>query len=362
MSGPPNARAVLFDGPGLPLRTATFAVPTVEPGEVLVRVRCCTLCGSDLHSFNGDRPVPVPIVLGHEIIGDVIETGGAVSYHDGEPIQCGDRVTWSIAASCGACFACARGMPQKCSSLFKYGHEALADAGPFGGGLAEVCVLRRGTATFLVPEALEDTVAAPASCATATVMATWSRVRVEPGDVALIQGLGLLGLTACAVGAELGVTVVGLDGDPQRREWARRFGAHHVLDPLSAPELTELLKELSDSRGVDVAFDFSGSVDALAQGLELLRIGGDYVLAGTVSPTRPWTLQPELLVRRLLTLHGVHNYAPADLRNALAFLKRSASVHPFHEIVEATYRLNSVAAAFDHARRGAIRVGVIPQK
>src|SRR5690606_7982528 len=134
---------------------------------------CCTLCGSDLHTLQGKRDVPVPTILGHEVVGRVADWGGTAPPVDlvGAPLGHGDRGTWAIAASCGVCFFCLRGIPQKCESLFKYGHEQLAERHLLSGGLATHCHLTKNSAVLQLPEELPDKVASPANCATATVAA-----------------------------------------------------------------------------------------------------------------------------------------------------------------------------------------------
>src|SRR5262249_22247776 len=146
------------------------------------------------------------------------------------------------------CRLCVSGLPQKCESLFKYGHEAFcAGRGP-SGGLSEYCVLRRGTAIFPVPPELPDLVAATASCAAATVMAAVRAAGPLAGSRVLIQGAGMLGLTAAAVTLESGATVFVSDPDPVRLRNAASFGAnpHQIGD-----------------RSIDVAFEFSGDPAAV---------------------------------------------------------------------------------------------------
>src|SRR5947209_8269666 len=110
------ARAVLFHGPGKPLEMAYFPVAEPRGAEIRVRVTCCTLCGSDLHTHAGRRSEPMPTVLGHEIVGCIDAFGPDASPRDyrGEELTVGTRVSWSIAASCGGCFYCAHDLPQKC--------------------------------------------------------------------------------------------------------------------------------------------------------------------------------------------------------------------------------------------------------
>ena len=162
-----KCRAAVFTGAGEPLELTELPVPaTLRDGEALVRVTCCTLCGSDLHSYSGDREVLTPTILGHEILGTIEAVGGRT------PLAIGQRVTWSIAASCGECYFCRNDLPQKCERLFKYGHEQMSEEHPLSGGLATHCHLAPGTTVVEIPSGLPDEVACPANCATATVAAT----------------------------------------------------------------------------------------------------------------------------------------------------------------------------------------------
>ena len=99
-------------------------------------------------------------ILGHEILGVIeqLAPGEVIRDYHGVPLQPGDRITWSIAASCDSCFYCQGNVPQKCEKLFKYGHEAIVPNHPLSGGLADHCHLARGTAILRVPESLSDVV------------------------------------------------------------------------------------------------------------------------------------------------------------------------------------------------------------
>ena len=116
------ACAQIFDGPGQPLRTEQLPLPdALAPGEVLVAIDLATICGSDLHTLSGLRQEPTPLILGHEAVGHVVATERA-------DLKPGDRISWSIADSCGTCPACSQHLlPEKCDALFKYGHAPVTD-------------------------------------------------------------------------------------------------------------------------------------------------------------------------------------------------------------------------------------------
>jgi alcohol dehydrogenase len=355
------ARAVLFHGPDRPLEMARLPTPTPRGAEVLVRVTCCTLCSSDLHTHAGRRTVATPTVLGHEIVGSIEAFGPRAARRDfrGAGLAVGDRVSWSVAASCGGCFFCADGLPQKCAALFKYGHERVQPEQPFAGGLADYVLLVPGTAVFRVPDGLSDALAAPANCATATVAAVLRTAGAVAGRSVLIFGAGMLGLTACALARANGAaSVLVSDPDAARRARALAFGATQAFAP---EELAARVADATRGRGADVTLELAGVAAAVAAGLALTRVGGALVLAGTVLPTPSVPLDPEAVVRRMLTIRGVHNYAPGDLATALDFLAGAGKAYPFAELVSRTFRLDDAeqAIACAHAHPGG-RVAVVP--
>jgi alcohol dehydrogenase len=346
-------RAVLFHGSGTPFETARFPTPRPRGAEMLVRVSCCALCGSDLHTHAGRRTVPTSTVLGHEIIGRIEAFGPEAPRRDarGTELAVGTRVSWSIAASCGDCFFCRNELPQKCTTVFKYGHRAFDRGHPFAGGLADVITLVAGTAVFRVPDSLSDTVAASANCAAATVAATLRAAGDVAGRIVLVFGAGLLGLTASALARSVGASVVIVsDPDLRRRHRAAAFGATMAVSA-ETQELAASVAEATDGRGVDVSLELAGVADTVKAGLAHTRIGGTVILAGTVLPTPSVPLDPENVVRHCLTIRGVHNYAPVDLGSALDFLAGPGQAYPFADLVDRTFGLDEVEQAFEHAHR-----------
>ena len=108
-----TCKAAIFDAANKPLRLENVQIPTPGPGEILVKIDACTVCGSDLHTMTGARNEKTPTILGHEIIGTVASTGSAgIVDAKKSPLSIGDRVTWSIVIHCGDCFFCHRGLPQ----------------------------------------------------------------------------------------------------------------------------------------------------------------------------------------------------------------------------------------------------------
>lgn len=352
--------AAVFAGQSNQLELREFATPTPSAGEVVVRVLGCTLCGSDLHSVEGRRSVPIPTVLGHEIIGEVVALDEATRLDlFGAPLRAGDRITWAIVASCGRCFYCERGLPQKCLNAVKYGHEPLRSGRELLGGLAEHCLLVPGTAIVRLPDGLPLEVACPASCATATVTAGIESLGELRDRTVLVLGAGMLGLTACAMAKVRGATtVIAVDIDAVRRHQALTFGASHAVAP---GELSELVPQLTAGHGVDAALECSGAPSAFSAAWPLMRLGGSIALIGSVFPSAPVPLALEQVVRRNLILRGIHNYQPAHLDAGVRFLAGQQSTFPFASLVSEWFPLSEVSAAFDRARAsGCVRIGVRP--
>ena len=327
-------RAAVWDGTGIEVRS--IPLPQLRTGDTLVRVRLATVCGSDLHTISGRRPGPHPSVLGHEAVGEVLVAGA------GSGVSVGDRVIWAVTVTCGDCVRCRDGRSAKCCSVRKVGHEALDGDWPLSGSYAEHIVLPSGATFAHVPDGLPDTVAAPAACAAATVMATLDAAGHLLGKRVLICGAGMLGVTAAAACARAGALVQVVDIDEQRRHVARRFGGG-----------------VDTGESVDVALDFTGAAPAVDAALARLDVGGILVLAGSVLPGPPIAVDPESVVRRWLTITGVHNYEPRHLIRAVEFLDATKSVFPWADLVSAPVALDDIKIIMAPAPRGVLRAAIL---
>lgn len=357
-----NARAAVFRGAGLPIEFQEWPVPTPQESQVLVDVVACTLCGSDIHTMHGRRNVPVPTVLGHEILGRISAYGPTASRVDatGRAIAVGDRVTWAVVANCGQCYYCKRDLPQKCERGFKYGHEAIRPSLELSGGLATHCLLVRGTSIFRIPDSVSDAVACPSSCATATVAGAIEAAGIVNGRSILILGAGMLGITASAWCRSLGADdIILCDPASDRLALAKNFGASETCLP---QEIEAVITELTGGRGVDIAFDFSGSHEAIEATIPMLRTGGIFVLIGSVFPTPAVALYPERVVRGCLTIKGMHNYSPRHLGSALQFLESNPN-YPFGALVSTWHRLEDVETLIRSKDSGTeLRIGIRPNE
>jgi putative phosphonate catabolism associated alcohol dehydrogenase len=234
------------------------------------------------------------------------------------------------------------------------------------GGFATHTHILDGTPLVRVPEDVPAEVLAPASCSTATVVAALeaaSAIVPIEGAFVLVAGAGMLGLTATAMATEAGARVVVSETLAERREAALAFGAVGVADPRAAVgSPTGLAAVLAKAGGrmpaPTVALELSGAPAAARSLLAPVDVGGVLVLAGPDLPGPELGIVPEQLVRRLLTIRGVHNYAPRHLEQAVAFLAETWQRYPFAEQVGETFPLAQVDVAL--AATTHPRVGVRP--
>ncbi|MET4159023.1 alcohol dehydrogenase catalytic domain-containing protein [Agromyces sp. PvR057] len=364
----PAPVAMVWNEPGAPHESVATPGVRLAPGDALVQVEYATVCGSDVHTVRGDRPAPTPLVLGHEQVGRVVAKGDDAVRADGTPLELGDRVVWSVAVSCGTCDRCARGLPQKCRTLAKYGHERISRGWELTGGFATHVHVRAGSSIVVVGDDLPAEVAAAASCATATAVAALDAAAATvdlDGALVLITGGGMVGLSAAAMAVEAGAEVIVSDPDASRRSLARRFGAI-AADPRArkgTPEHLDEVLAVRAQRGLDeilVAIEASGAPAAVETVIKRVGVGGAVVLVGSVSPGPAIPVDAESIVRRLVTLTGVHNYTPAQLVRAVEFLERSYRTVPLERLVGTAYPLDELDRALEDAATGThVRVGVI---
>ena len=359
----PAPTAMVWREPGHGHEAIAVAAVALAPGDALVEIELATICGSDVHTTQGHRSAPTPLVLGHEQVGRVVAIGDGSVTASGAPLVVGQRVVWSLTFGCGSCARCARGLPQKCLTVKKYGHERLEAGWELSGGFASHAHVRAGTAIVPVADSLPATVLAPASCGTATAAAALdaaSAITPLAGSLVIVFGAGLIGLTVCAMATDRGARVIVVDPDRQRRRLATRFGASFTVDPTGDDSALESALGRAGETPT-IAIEASGSPRAVASAIDVVDVGGVAVLVGSVSPTAPVSLDPESTVRRVLTVRGVHNYAPSHLEEAVRFIESRHVAYPFTDLVGATVALADLDAGIEAAASArAVRIGVSP--
>jgi putative phosphonate catabolism associated alcohol dehydrogenase len=354
----PPGKAVLFNGQGKPFEFISRSLPAIKPGEILVKTLYTTICGSDIHTYCGRRQEPPHVVLGHEIVGDILWIDPAHQKVDlrGNAIGIGDRITWSIFAVPEGIVAPRQDMPQKSEQLFKYGHHLAEGDDVFNGGLAEYCILRANTATIKIASSIPPKVAATINCAHATVTGALRVAGNMANKKVLVFGAGLLGLSCIAMCKEAGAASVNsTDVDSGRLQWGKRFGADFLYPFSSAVNETNSLPWPE----ADIVFDMTGNPQAMKAGIDSLALGGSAVWIGAVFPAETVSIDAQKIVRKVLTIRGLHNYNYEDFLNAVSFIENNYKKYPFEMLVEKEFMMEDIDEAFVFAsEKKPVRVGI----
>jgi len=361
-----TGRAAVYEAPNAPFVIREYPVRDVKPGEVLARITMATICRSDIHSYQGHRSNPCPGILGHEIIGVVEQIGDDIKNDmRGDPLRVGDRITWTEYFHHGDSYnRDIKDLPQKSPGVRKYGHDLVEDDPHFLGGFADYCFIMPGTGILRLPDELSDEEATPLNCGVATVMSMVEAASIQMGDCVVVQGLGLLGLYGCAIAKARGARkVIGIDAVPARLERGKLFGADETIDVTSMNEddLVSKVRSYCSPDGPDVAMEVCGIASVVPTGIHMLRVGGRYVIGGLVNPNDTFTLNGNEILKKLITLRGVHNYHPRHLIQALDFVVANRTRFPFKDLVDSKFSLDQLNEAFTKAaERSVLRAAIIP--
>ena len=335
-------KAAVFRGPGR-LETEDVPRPTIGDGEVLVRLLGCGLCGSDIAKIV-DAATRGPVVLGHEVVGEVVAVGAGVA-----SCVVGDRVVAAHHVPCGTCHYCLRGSESMCPAF------RTSNLDP--GGFAEYVRVPAPNvrhAMFRIPRHVPDEAASfvePLACCLRAVR----RVRVERGDTTLVVGLGSIGCLFVQLLVRAGATVIGCDPIADRADLARRLGAA-AAGPVDVA--TEAQRRASDGRGADQVIVTGGGVDVLPWAAEILRDGGSvHYFAGGAGDALPVRL--DTLYHRELTLTATYSSSPSDLVDAFGLI--TANQIRVDHLVTHRVSLERLAVGVDlMRRRAALKVYVTP--
>jgi alcohol dehydrogenase len=313
-------RAAVLEAMGLPapyaqsrpLKILEVELDPPGPGEVRVRVQAAGLCHSDLSVINGDRPRPLPMVIGHESAGEVLECGPGVA-----DLVPGDRVVMVFMPSCGGCPPCAEGRPALCEP-----GAASNGAGVLLGGarrlrlngeyvnhhvgvscFAEQCVVSRRSCVKVDAD-LTPAEAALFGCAVLTgVGAVINTAKVGAGSSVAVLGLGGVGFSALLAAAASGAReLVAIDLSDAKLALARELGASATVSAQS-PDAAEQVRALTKG-GVDYAFEMAGAIPAMELAWKITRRGGSTITAGLPHPDKRFALPPVQMVAEERTLRG----------------------------------------------------------
>ena len=279
-----RVRAVVARAKGEPVTIETIEVPDPGPGEVLVAVQACGVCHTDLHYREGAINDDFPFLLGHEAAGVVEEVGDGVT-----EVETGDFVVLNWRAVCGRCRSCERGRPWYCFATHNATSRMTLDGEELSpalgiGAFAEKTVVAAGQATRVNP-AVRPEVAGLIGCGVmAGLGAAMNTGRVGRGDSVAVFGCGGGGDAAIEGSRLAGAhTIIAVDIDPRKLEWAREFGATHTVNS-AEEDPVEAIRALTGGNGVDVAIEAVGLPVTYEQAFYSRDLAGTVVLVGVPNP------------------------------------------------------------------------------
>jgi S-(hydroxymethyl)mycothiol dehydrogenase len=280
-----EVKGVIARAKGAPVELTTILVPEPGPGEALVRVQSCGVCHTDLHYREGGINDDFPFLLGHEAAG-VVEAVG----DDVRDLAFGDFVILNWRAVCGDCRACRRGRPQYCFNTHNATQKmTLADGTALSpalgiGAFVEKTLVAAGQCTKVDRTARAAAVGLLGCGVMAGIGAAVNTGGVSRGDTVAVFGCGGVGNAAIAGARLAGArTIIGVDIDARKLDWARQFGATHVVNSSEADPV-EAIRALTDGFGVDVAIEAVGRPETYAQAFYARDLAGTVVLVGVPRP------------------------------------------------------------------------------
>ncbi|KXO94538.1 S-(hydroxymethyl)mycothiol dehydrogenase [Tsukamurella pulmonis] len=291
---PQTVRGIVARAKGEPVEVLPIVIPDPGPGEVVVAVQACGVCHTDLHYREGGINDEFPFLLGHEAAG-VVETVGEGVDH----VAPGDYVILNWRAVCGQCRACKRGKPQYCFDTFNATQKMTLEDGTelspaLGiGAFAEKTLVHQGQCTKVDPEADPAVVGLLGCGVMAGLGAAVNTGGVSRGDTVAVIGCGGVGDAAIAGARLVGArTIIAVDRDPKKLEWARDLGATHTVNAAEV-DAVEAIQELTDGFGADVVIDAVGRPETWKQAFYARDLAGTVVLVGV--PTPDMTLDMPLI-------------------------------------------------------------------
>jgi 2-desacetyl-2-hydroxyethyl bacteriochlorophyllide A dehydrogenase len=258
-------KAMVLSAPN-ELAVGEVARPAISEGQVLVRVTYSGICGTDYKIYSGTIPVRYPRIMGHEMIGEVVEAGESAT------VRPGDRVIIDPELYCGSCFHCRVGQTHLCPKGMLLGRDA-------NGGFAEY-VTAPASHVFPLPESINNQTA-PLIQVLTTCLHAQRQINIFPGETVAVLGLGVTGQLHVQLAKARGATVIGITRSAEKRELALKLGADLAFP--GGPEAIRQVREATEGRGADVVIESTGMLPVLADGIHLARSGGRLLLFGIIT-------------------------------------------------------------------------------
>ena len=365
---PKTCKAAVINRIKEPVSIEDVEVPReFEPGAMLVRTDVASLCGSDIHMWDGTIMLPIepflPIIPGHEMMGTIVDRGDVRCDAVGQPLAEGDRVIWSP-ATCGQCFWCRITKQESlCPNRRNYNFASCRKYPYLVGGLSQYCYVYPTSGKIKIPDEVKSEWASAASCALRTVVHAFDKLgAVHDYDTVVVQGAGPVGLFATAMASKAGASKVITIGAPQvRLEIARRWGANHLIsvEKFNAKERQEQVMTLTGGRGADIVIEAQAPKPPSARESTWCA-GGRYLVIGQTNRDEV-SIAPSGIVGREMTVIGSLSAETTDYYKAMEFMRNNRDRFDFDAMVSTRYPVAKVNDAYEAMRNfTAIKPIILP--
>lgn len=320
--------------------------PVAVKDLIKIKVAYSGICGTDLHAFKGTyTSTKPPVILGHEFSGVVVQVG-----EDVKNIKVGDRVTSETTFTiCGTCASCLSKDYNLCGNRQGLGTQ-------INGSMAEYLLTREESVHVLPSNVtmLSATLTEPLACG---VHACIEKGNISKGDIVVVFGAGAIGLLLAQVAKAKGaiVIVAGLSNDIERFEIAKKFGVDRVVDQMKE-NLSEIVLEMTNSKGADKCFECSGAVIAVNKAFELVRRKGQVIQMGVFSKSQN-EIATDLILHKEIEYIGSRSQKPTSWKISLELMEQGL-VNP-EIIVTSTVTLDNWRGAFEKMISGEGAKGII---
>ena len=325
------------------------SLPTLGPGDILVQMQCCGICGSDVEKVFGQYGQP-SMKLGHEPAGIILEVGSKVT-----DFKKGDRVFTHHHVPCYSCHYCTHGNETMCK---KYYETNLSPC-----GLSEQYVVPEWNVThggvLRLPDSMsfeEASMIEPLACCTRA----WSKINYKQGDSVAIFGVGPTGMMHVMLSQAYGFEkIFCLDVNDYRLEYAKKFSVTKTIHSTDASR-KEIILENTSGRGVDVAIVATGNLNALLDAIDLVRKGGTVMMFGVPSKGDTMNLDMSAVYSKEITLLTSYAASDNDTKEALELIANSKV--DVKQLITHKYNIADSQKAFEHAKTGLNAMKIIITK
>lgn len=362
-----KTRSMVLEGPGK-MSLQTFDIPKIGPEDALMKVEMVGVCGSDVGMYHGKevwKPRPFPIIMGHEMVGEIAEIGELASQYHG--VKKGDRVIVEYAIGCGRCEYCRKGYYVQCESQLCYGSLVSCKTPPhLWGAYGEYMYIHPRSVVHKISDLIQPEVAILLTAVLGNAI-RWLRIKggVSIGDTVVILGPGQQGLAGVAVAHASGasnIVVVGTSDDEARMELAREYGATYCCN-IEKDDPVQIVRDITAGKMANIVMEVTGNPKGLIASFDLVGKRGTIVMPGLYGLNTPIPLMMDRVIFKEVTILGVFTH---DITGVIPAIKLAESKrYAFEKMVTHRFPLDQAEEAVKTAARevageNPIKVVIVP--